>query len=103
MDFLVTEDLGIHRKAVRLGLDDHVLTVADALDIVRGLYETVPTTPPAVEPITADRLDPSDPDLRRSAERLPGLRSLVGEGHEGEAHMLGNPGDLEPCGDLHRE
>jgi GNAT superfamily N-acetyltransferase len=39
--FLVTEDLGIHRKARSRGLEDRVLTIQMAADLLRRLYERV--------------------------------------------------------------
>ena len=37
--FLVTEDLGIHKKAKTFGLDDRVLTIQMAADLLRRLHE----------------------------------------------------------------
>ncbi len=62
VDFLVTEDSGIHLKARRLNVAERVLKVADALEMVRRLYESVPPTPPAVEKVDGRALD-SDDDI----------------------------------------
>ena len=50
VDFLITEDKGIHRKASRLGIDDRVLLINDALDIF-GHYTSRKATirPPALK------------------------------------------------------
>jgi len=61
VDFLVTEDGGIHTKAARLRVEDRVLTVADALEMVRRLYVAVPPAPPAVRKVDGRALDASDP------------------------------------------
>lgn len=61
VDFLVTEDQTIHRKARRLGLDGRVCTVDDALSTIRALFEVPPTPPPAVQSINAYQLDSADP------------------------------------------
>ena len=34
VDFLITEDRGIHKKALKLGIDDRVLLINDALRIL---------------------------------------------------------------------
>ena len=60
VDFLVTEDGTMHLKARRLSVAERVLKVADALEMVRRLYESVPPTPPAVEKVDGRRLDTSD-------------------------------------------
>ena len=59
--FLVTEDRGIHRKAERLGLDEKVLTIYDAVDLVNSLFDRVPHPPPLVQNIKAYQLDGNDP------------------------------------------
>jgi hypothetical protein len=61
VDYLVTEDDGIHRKARRVGLGDRVLTLADALVTVRSLFPTLPEPPPLVSSLLAYQLKESDP------------------------------------------
>jgi hypothetical protein len=61
VDYFVTEDDGIHRRANRVGLSDRVLTIADAIAMVRALFPTVPEAPPLVTPLVAHQLDDSDP------------------------------------------
>lgn len=48
--FLVTDDGGIHRKAVRLGRSDRVLTVEDALAFLASLLGRTPEPPPHRHP-----------------------------------------------------
>lgn len=61
VDYLVTEDDGIHRRAARVGLADRVLTLADAIVTVRALFPSVPQTPPLVSALLAYQLNESDP------------------------------------------
>ena len=61
VDYLVTEDDGIHRRAKRVGLAERVLTVADAVATVHALFPTVPETPPFVTSKLAYELDQTDP------------------------------------------
>jgi L-amino acid N-acyltransferase YncA len=61
VDFLVTEDNGIHRKARQLGLSHRVLHVADAIQTLQSLYVRLPQPPPAVERVKAHALRSDDP------------------------------------------
>lgn len=61
VDYFVTEDDGIHRRARRVGLDHRVLTVADAILTVRALFPLVPAPPPFVVPKLAHELNAADP------------------------------------------
>ena len=61
VDFLVTEDNGIHRRAARLSLAERVLTADEALVTVRGLLPKPIQTPPAVEQIKCYQLQKTDP------------------------------------------
>ncbi len=71
--FLVTEDAGIHAKAARIGVSDRVLTVADARDMVRTLYEKVPLGPAPAEATTCDALDTADPLFGGLRDRYAGF------------------------------
>ncbi|MFW8602478.1 GNAT family N-acetyltransferase [Desulfobacterota bacterium M19] len=48
IDYLVTEDIGIHKKAKRLNLESRVLLLADAVVLIRDLFDTTPSPPPTV-------------------------------------------------------
>lgn len=61
VDYLVTEDDGIHRRAKRVGLGHRVLTIADALLVVQALFPTVPMAPPLVAALPAHALSAADP------------------------------------------
>jgi ribosomal protein S18 acetylase RimI-like enzyme len=61
VNYLVTEDRGIHRRARKLGISNRVVTAADALALLRGLFEVQLRPPPAVDSIYAYELSPDDP------------------------------------------
>lgn len=61
VDFLITEDAGLHSKASRIGVGDRVLKVADALEMVRSLYTCTPAAPPRVDRVDGRSLDRADP------------------------------------------
>jgi L-amino acid N-acyltransferase YncA len=48
IDYLVTEDIGIHKKAKKLNLKSRVLLLADAVVLIKDLFDTTPSPPPAV-------------------------------------------------------
>ena len=60
VDYLVTEDLGLHHKAKRAGLGLRVATIADAAGILRGLFDRVPVAPPWVKHVKAPALRVAD-------------------------------------------
>lgn len=49
VDYLVTEDGRMRRKAVRLGIGDRVLSVDDAIGLLEAMSEVHPPPPPSVE------------------------------------------------------
>jgi L-amino acid N-acyltransferase YncA len=61
VDYVVTQDNAIHNKAARFGISDRVLTTTDALAMLRALFPTTPTPPPAVTSVKAHTLDKADP------------------------------------------
>jgi hypothetical protein len=61
VDYFVTEDDGIHRRARRVGLGNRVVTVADAVVAVRALFPSLPDPPPLVRALVAHELDDRDP------------------------------------------
>ncbi len=61
VDILVTEDLGIRRKAQRLGLDGRVLTIKEAVDALASLAERPVAAPPAVVSAKCHALRLDDP------------------------------------------
>ena len=63
VDFLVTEDREIHRKAKRIQIADRVLSITEAVGVVSDLAERAVSPPPAVRAIKAHAIDPQDPIL----------------------------------------
>ena len=57
VDFLVTGDLGIHRRAKRVGLEQRVVSVSDALFLLRELAAEATSEFPAVSRILCHQLD----------------------------------------------
>lgn len=73
VDYLVTEDRRLHRKARRLGLENRVADTGDALSILRGLFDVVPKPPPAVRHVSAHVLNASDPIFDSLRREYPGF------------------------------
>lgn len=78
VDFLVTEDGGLHRKAKRVGLSARVLLVRDALDMLRTFLDRAPAPPPAVEWVKATELDETDPIFDSVRREYPALDEWLG-------------------------
>jgi L-amino acid N-acyltransferase YncA len=60
VDYLVTEDRGIHRKARTLDIAERVLSISDAVAALRGLLEKIPSPPPAVHRVLCHEINDSD-------------------------------------------
>lgn len=71
VEYLVTQDEGLHRAAVRMGVADRVLLVADALAMLATLHAQSPAPPPAVQIVQAHRLDPGDAIFEGLREDYP--------------------------------
>ena len=61
VNFLITEDIGIHKKAKKLILSDCVLNIIEALDLFRKEVPVEVKTPPALQKSTVSNLDVNDP------------------------------------------
>jgi predicted RNA-binding protein with PUA-like domain len=62
VDYLVTEDRGIHRKAAKLGISDRVLLIEEALqDLRKYQVRDRVFTSPALELVPVHNLDINDP------------------------------------------
>jgi L-amino acid N-acyltransferase YncA len=61
VDYLVTQDRGLHRKARRLGLENRVADTAEAVSVLRGLFDMVPEPPPAVRHVRLHLVNANDP------------------------------------------
>jgi hypothetical protein len=60
VDFLISEDKGIHKKASRLNISSRVLFLQDAILFLKDLFDEVPPPPPAVRLIPAFELNEND-------------------------------------------
>lgn len=79
VDILVTQDIKIHKKAIRLGIEERVATPEDAITIVRGLFPETPLAPPAVEHKLAHELDEQDPIFSSFRQDYPGFDKWLGK------------------------
>jgi len=70
-DYLVTDDGKLRKRARRVGLTARVLSAADAVATLRGLFPTVPEPPPLVQARPAHSLNPSDPIFQSLREDYP--------------------------------
>lgn len=61
IDYLISEDLGVHRKAARLTLGSRVLNLREAVQLLQDLFDEPTPPPPAVEFLESYRIDASDP------------------------------------------
>lgn len=73
VDFLVTEDQQLHRKTRRLDLGERILTLGDALELVRRLTDQPVDPPPRVEAVKAHAIQPDDPILESFRDDYPGF------------------------------
>lgn len=69
--FLVTEDVGLHRRADRAGMGASVLTVQEALEWLRQTFQAIPVTLPYVEERKAYQIDPNEPILESLQRDYP--------------------------------
>lgn len=61
VDYLVTEDKGIHKKAKRAGLQSRVLLLRDAIALLQDFFDETPPPPPSVESKKVYELNETDP------------------------------------------
>lgn len=61
VDFLVTEDKKLHRKAHRSGLESRVFFLQDAIALLLDLFDKSPPPPPSVNKVFVYELDKEDP------------------------------------------
>lgn len=62
VDYLITEDRGIHRNAAKLGITDRVLSISEALqDLGKYIVRDRVFTSPAIEMLPVNNLDINDP------------------------------------------
>ena len=61
VDYLVTEDKGIHKKAKKVDLQSRVLYLKDAISLLQDFFDETPPPPPSVETKKVYTLDERDP------------------------------------------
>lgn len=72
VDFLITEDRDIHKKAIKLGIDNRVLLIAEALTVFRGhLQKDSIIIPPALERKPVHNLNLNEPFFDSLKEEYP--------------------------------
>lgn len=72
VDFLITEDSGIHKKAAEINIQDRVLLIDDALQrFKKGCYEFKTSVPPALKEDYVYNLDLNDPIFDRLKKNYP--------------------------------
>lgn len=73
VDFLITEDKGIHDRARGASLSARVLTVADALAWLRRTFEPSKVELPYIEERLAHEIDPTDSIFESLRDGYPGF------------------------------
>lgn len=73
VDYLVTEDQGIHRKARRLDISERVARVDEAIRLISDLADEAPPPPPLVSAVPAYRLNAADAIFDSFREDYPGF------------------------------
>jgi hypothetical protein len=73
VDYLVTDDLGIHQKAKKIGLQERVVFSVDAIALLEALFPSHFTPPPAVQSVLAYALDSDDPIFQSFRADYPGF------------------------------
>jgi hypothetical protein len=72
IDFLITEDRGIHTKAQKIGMSDKVLTITGAIEYFKTLYDvTSPIAPLALKLVFMHEIDLSDPFFASLKSKYP--------------------------------
>jgi GNAT superfamily N-acetyltransferase len=79
VDFLVTEDEGIHRRARRASLGHRVLRVADARDMLQTFLDRPPEAPPEVRWLKATELQDRDQIFDSVRAEYEGLDEWFGK------------------------
>jgi len=73
VDYLVTEDKGIHRKAKKAGLHSRVLYLRDAIALLKDFFDKTPPPPPSVETKKVYEIDETDQIFCSLREDYPGF------------------------------
>ena len=73
VNYLITEDKGIHKKAVKLGLNDRVLTITEAEEYLTSLYSKYQPYHLTIENIPIHELDYTSKFFDSLREDYPGF------------------------------
>ncbi|MGR3292652.1 MAG: GNAT family N-acetyltransferase [Candidatus Scalindua sp.] len=79
VDYLITEDQKIIKKVELLGLKHRVVSIAEALTIIKDLLDINPAPPPAVQMIEAYNINESDPIWNSLRKDYPGFDKWLKE------------------------
>ncbi|MFX1296097.1 MAG: hypothetical protein ACFFD2_14765, partial [Promethearchaeota archaeon] len=94
VNFLVTEDLGIHRKAKITKLSERVFNVIEALDLFKKELPKVVKLPPSLHKTTMANLDVNDSIFDSLRKDYPGFNNWYAKksrtGREGWAYIRNN-------------
>jgi len=72
VDFLITEDRGIHKKAKKLGLEERVLLIDEAINFFeRFTHHEEPVSPPSLKHDSVYNLDSDDPIFDELKKQYP--------------------------------
>ncbi|MBC2704684.1 GNAT family N-acetyltransferase [Desulfobacula sp.] len=101
VDYLVTEDNGIHKKAKRADLQSRVLYLRDAISLLQDFFDETPPPPPSVETKKVYALDEQDPifcSLRK--DYSPGFDPWLQKCRRKhrDAYVIFNKGDTSLAG-----
>lgn len=77
VDYLITEDKQILRKASRAGLRERVLSLAEAIDVFYALSDHAPASPPAVRSVKAYELNRNDSIWNSFEPDYPGFQDWL--------------------------
>ncbi len=100
IDYLISEDRGLHRVCGRLELEDRCLSLAAALDLLAGERTVVPQSPPAVASVHSYELNSEDlifSDLRADYPGFDGWLDKC-KGQDRQAWTVRLPGMQEYAG-----
>jgi len=90
VDFLVTEDKGIHRKAIDLGLSDQVFNIKEGRDFFEPSQSRI-RGPQSIEKTKVSRLDVSDPIFDSLKEDYPNFTDWLESHPDRTAWINRNP------------
>lgn len=97
VDYLVSEDQRLHRKARRLGVGERVARVSEAIRLISDLADETPSPPPLVSAVLAYRLNAADPifdSFRGDYPRFDGWLERCQREHRQSWMIEGSEGKL---------